>query len=1106
MYTSFQVVIGWNMKRLSEMLDSPGNSLEQIGKPRRKALLISMMILFLLLMPLLWYASFWCEDMLIKELKTHNTIGMNIHGNALTTMINKRFALLEGLFAFIIANPSDEYLKKNFDVFASGLYSGAKGIRNFALAPGGVQRYVYPFRGNELTLGHDLINDPRPEVRVDILRAINTRKIAISGPYELRQGGLGLVARKALYVNDTFWGLITMAIDMPPILEEAAFYSKPSDIEMALQGSSGNIFWGNSSVFENEPLKLRIELPEGYWELGVIPSGGWRKAVADKLLEFQAAGLVFSILIAITIYLLISRYSLLDERNEYLKQSYQNLKQEITERKRAEEALRESEQKYRDVFNATSDALGIHDETGKFLDVNERMCAMFECDRLTALGLSLNDISLGVSPYSEAEALEKVRKSIEEGPQVFEWLGRRSSGEIFWSEVALRAYRIGGEMCVVTSARDISDRKRAEQRYRDLFESSKDGIVHTNIQGRIQDANTAYIDMLGYSKEELKLLTYQQLTPSKWHNTEDEIVRNQIMSRGYSDEYEKEYVKKDGTIFPITLRTWLIEDEEGKPSGMWGVVRDITERKRAEEALFESENKFKSFAEQALVGIYLIQDGVFKYVNPKFAQMFGYTVEECLNDMPFKILVYAEDLTLVDERVRKRISGEVEFVQYTFRGVKKNGQIFHVEIHGSTSVHKGRLAATGTILDITERKRVEEERLQLTQRLHQVLKAESLARMAGAIAHHFNNMLGAVIGNLELAMGELPHELKSHTWVAQAMKASNRAAEISHSMLAYLGQTTSRRELIDLTDVTSEALLFVGASLPKKTHLELNLPSEELKILGDATHIRQILTNLVLNASEAIGEQEGFITVAIHAVVASDILESKFFPLDWKPVAKSYACVSVSDTGCGMDAAIQDKIFDPFFSTKFTGRGLGLAVAMGLVQAHDGAIAIESQGGWGSSFRLYLPISGLQALSSKKEEAIISEMIEGQGLILLVEDEPMVRNMAEAMLKRLGYEVITACDGSEAVGIFRERKDEFGLVLLDLSMPRMGGWETLNALRALRPEVPVVLASGYDEAKVMEGRQAELLQAFLHKPYRMVELKAALDAVIVTSAKRMKPY
>jgi two-component sensor histidine kinase/sensor domain CHASE-containing protein len=301
-----------------------------------------MMILFFLLMPLLWNVSLWYEDVLIKDLKTRDTIHMNINGNALTTVINKRFALLEGLFAFAMANPSDEDLKKNFDVFALGLYSGAKGIRVFALAPGGVQRYVYPFRGNETTPGHDLINDSRPEVRADVLRAINTRKMAISGPYELRQGGLGLVARKALYVNDTFWGLVTMAIDMPPIFEEAMFYSNPRDIEVALRGSSGNIFLGNRSVFENEPLKLRIELPDGYWEVGVIPPEGWHKAVSKKLLEFQAVGLIVSVLIAIIIYLLISRYSLLDEKNEYLKQSYQNLKNEVIERKKAEEKVKAS--------------------------------------------------------------------------------------------------------------------------------------------------------------------------------------------------------------------------------------------------------------------------------------------------------------------------------------------------------------------------------------------------------------------------------------------------------------------------------------------------------------------------------------------------------------------------------------------------------------------------------------------------------------------------------------------------------------------------------------------------------------------------------------------
>jgi two-component system cell cycle sensor histidine kinase/response regulator CckA len=400
-----------------------------------------------------------------------------------------------------------------------------------------------------------------------------------------------------------------------------------------------------------------------------------------------------------------------------------------------------------------------------------------------------------------------------------------------------------------------------------------------------------------------------------------------------------------------------------------------------------------------------------------------------------------------------------------------------------------------TLHDITERKRAEEERMRLEQRLQQTQKTESLARMAGGIAHHFNNMLGAVIGNMELALLNLPQESLYRANIIEAMKASRRAAEISGLMLSYLGQTTGKKEPLDLERACKEVLSLLGASLPGKVRLQNEFPQLGPTILAVGVHIKQILTNLVLNAGEAIGEQEGTITVAIRVMAATEIGDARFFPSDWQPKAKNYACLSVSDTGCGLDSMILERIFDPFFSTKFAGRGLGLPVVLGLVRAHGGAIIVESQPGCGARFQALFPLPEPELLPPRQEETLVSEPFEGQGLVLVVEDEPMLRDLAKTMLMRLGYLVITASDGMEAVEIFRVCKDEFRLVLLDLTMPRMSGWEALSKLRTLRPDIPVILASGYEEAHVMCGHHSELPQTFLHKPYQMKDLKEALGAV-----------
>jgi len=395
-----------------------------------------------------------------------------------------------------------------------------------------------------------------------------------------------------------------------------------------------------------------------------------------------------------------------------------------------------------------------------------------------------------------------------------------------------------------------------------------------------------------------------------------------------------------------------------------------------------------------------------------------------------------------------------------------------------------------------ERKREEEERLQLEVRLHQAQKTESLSRMAGAIAHHFNNMLGAVMGNLELVQFDAPPGSRMDTRIAEAMNASRRAAEISRFMLTYLGQTTGTRCALDFTDLVKDTRSLMDAAIPEKVILKTEFPTRKAVVLADGLQIKQIVTSLLLNAVEAIGSANGIIKLEIRPVGATEIREPRLFPLEWKPEAENYVCLVVSDTGCGLDAGNLEKVFDPFFSTKFTGRGLGLSVSLGLARAHGGAISVASEPGHGATFKVFLPLLAEQETVSMKEDPLAPEPVrplDESGVTLVVDDEPLVRKMAASMLKQLmRREVITACDGQQALNIFNARRDEISLVMLDLGMPGMDGWQALEALRELRPDIPVILVSGYDEARVMRDYHREMPQAFLHKPFRVSDLKAAL--------------
>jgi two-component system, cell cycle sensor histidine kinase and response regulator CckA len=401
--------------------------------------------------------------------------------------------------------------------------------------------------------------------------------------------------------------------------------------------------------------------------------------------------------------------------------------------------------------------------------------------------------------------------------------------------------------------------------------------------------------------------------------------------------------------------------------------------------------------------------------------------------------------------------------------------------------------------DVTLRKRAEAE-----AENQQLQKAESLERMAGAIAHYFNNQLGVVMGNVELALMDLSGDAVIRENLTGAIQAARRCSEISGLMLTYIGQSTGKSEPLDLSELCRQKLPILQAVIPKNVELDLNLPSPGPTVSANATQIQQVLTSLVNNAREACGKKLGAIHLVVKTISSADIPASLRFPISWQPDDNPYACLEVEDTGCGITDKEIEKIFDPFFSSKFIGRGLGLPVVLGIVKAHRGAVAVESEPGRGSVFRVFFPISAEAVLQQSPKAAQTPEMDEG-GTVLLVDDEQGLRRMAAAMFTRLGFTVVEAEDGDEALEVFRQRKDEIRCVLCDLTMPRMDGWETLAALRALRPDIPVVLNSGYDEAQVMAGDHSDRPQAFLRKPYSMDELKAALGAAMgASSAESMK--
>ena len=398
--------------------------------------------------------------------------------------------------------------------------------------------------------------------------------------------------------------------------------------------------------------------------------------------------------------------------------------------------------------------------------------------------------------------------------------------------------------------------------------------------------------------------------------------------------------------------------------------------------------------------------------------------------------------------------------------------------------------------EISERKRAEAEKEELEAANRQLQKAESLGRMAGAIAHTFNNQLSVVIGNLELALTDMPSGGPVDR-LSAAMQAAQKAAAVSGQMLTYLGQSHGKSELFDLSAACRRSLPILRAVLPGKVALETDLPSPGPVVSANANQIQQVVTNLVTNAWEAVGEKGGSIHLAVKTVLRADIPSVHCYPVHWQPQVPAYACLELADAGSGIADKEIENLFDPFFSSKFAGRGMGLAMVMGIVKAHGGAVTVESQVGRGSTFRVFLPVSE-EVVPPQPEKVPHTLAMSAGGAVLLVDDETMVREMASTMLKRLGLAVLQARDGIEAIEVFRQRQDEIGCVLCDLTMPRMNGWETIAALHKLAPDIPVILASGYDKAQVMSGDHSQWPQVFLGKPYGLNELRDAIGQALGT--------
>ncbi|GIW13618.1 MAG: hypothetical protein KatS3mg062_1057 [Tepidiforma sp.] len=701
-----------------------------------------------------------------------------------------------------------------------------------------------------------------------------------------------------------------------------------------------------------------------------------------------------------------------------------------------------------------------------------------------------------VSPESAEYLLGRVQEALA-GRRVAFDVQSQSPGERRWFEVRIRpVVTEGGEVTgVVYTGRDVTERRKLEleregalaeaRRLAAVIESSTEAVVGIGRDGRIESWNRAAEELYGWTAAEAVGQPFRLVLPAEEAERGAALFARLLAGASYRGEMQR--LTKSGRVILVESAYFPLRGPDGTVVGVGCTSHDVTREREMERRIAESAADLSATLGAIHEGVALIRaDGVILAANPAtqelVASLFG-TVPEA--GMHWREVLPPGWHERFGEVVANTLAGESSNFEQAV--ADREGVERWLELSfGRVTLPDGTVRGVAlSMREVTERKRTEE-------RLLQAQKAESLAVMAGGIAHDFNNLLVGILGNAGLALAELPPESPVRPIVEDIELAGQRAAELARQMLAYSGRGRFAVQPLSLNGLVEEMGHLLRSSIGAGVRLVMDLEPGAPAVVGDATQLRQVLMNLVINASDAIGAGEGTVRIRTRTEPGSEELFAKAVVAPPEP-ARRYVVLEVADTGAGMDAATLARIFDPFFTTKFTGRGLGLAAVLGIVRGHRGGIAVESTPGEGTRFRVMLPASDDGATTA--EQAPRGERWQGSGTVLIADDEPSVRAVTARALRAMGFEVLEAADGQAAVELYAAHRERVVLVLLDMTMPKLNGEGAFRAIREMEPGAKVVLMSGYTEQDAAEKFDGTL-SGFLQKPYELGQLQEMVRRVL----------
>jgi PAS domain S-box-containing protein len=761
-----------------------------------------------------------------------------------------------------------------------------------------------------------------------------------------------------------------------------------------------------------------------------------------------------------------------------------------SEQSRTESSLRESEARFRALLDQANDAIFLLLD-GYFIDCNAKAQEMYGRTREQILGRMPDAFAPPVQPDgrdTQEKGMAIFHSVLAGEPQFFEWLSCLPDGTPLYTEVSLNRLELAGKIYIQAIVRDITERKRAEEnKVRSLallqatLDSTADGILTIGLNRQILSYNETFVKMWGIPDDVLAA------------NNDDravEFVVNQLRSPDqflakvrylYDHPLEESFDMlnfKDGQVFERFSRPMLVD---GKPLGRVWSFRDVSARQRAEEQIAEQAALLDEARDAIIVRNI---EGKILFWNKGAERVYGWTRQEVLGRNVVDVLHTSQKrFDVVNALTITQGEWHGELHHLTKAGRKLVIEVCCSLIRNSEGRPKSILSIN---TDITERKKIEAQFMR-AQRM------ESVGTLAGGIAHDLNNILAPIMMSIEVLRLKATDPQSKHILDTIAGN-SMRGADIVRQLLSFARGLEGDCIEVEPGDLIKNTASIVKNTFPKDIRLELSLPGDSWNLLGDLTQLHQVLLNLCLNARDAM-PRGGILGIKVENTILDRLFVEK------QPEAKvgRYVIISVSDSGTGIPSEIVDKIFEPFFTTKELGKGtgLGLSMVLAIVKSHGGFVNVVSNPDLGTTFKIYLPAMDASA-EARKESAALPSLPHGCGeTILVVDDEPSVLIVTSETLTAFGYNVLTACDGAEAVAIYLEHRDEISAVLTDMAMPIMDGAATVHALRKINPAVKVIVASGSTSGGGLADHPDLKIEHFLAKPYTAGTLLKTLRTVLV---------